>query len=82
MGRGRRMRGSGDNLKHGRHRVHVMRSFVCHEDSQAAGQAAHGGYAAFSPGGFQDLTGHSPAQPGLTVELLLLFDHEVGTENS
>lgn len=49
-----------------------MRSFVYREDSQAVEQAAQGGYAAFSPGGFQDLTGHSPAQPGLTVELPLL----------
>lgn len=61
------MRGSGDNVKHGRHRLGVMRKFFPHEDSWAVEQAARGGCAVSVPGGFQHMTGHSPEQPGLSL---------------
>lgn len=44
-----------------------------HEDSQAVEQAAQTGCAICNLGGFQDLTGQGPEQPGLTSDLALLW---------
>lgn len=67
MGHGGRMRGSGDNVKHGRYRLDVVRKFFAHEDSRAVEQVARGGCAVSVPGGLQLVRGHSPEQPGLSL---------------
>ena len=51
----------------------LWETFSPHEDSQAERQAAQGGSTVSDPGDFKDLTAHSPEEPGLTSELLLLW---------
>lgn len=45
---------------------------MSHGDSGAMEQISQRGYDVFVLGGSQDPTGHSPEEPGVTLELLLL----------